>query len=636
MKYSNALSSLKNVLKSQGKLIPSSYVLNNLKINKPYSTVFPVDNRLHVNFQKNIVQKSPFPLPKQNFTTSIKTSVIEIDGVRFALEKSGVTFNDIGGFDDAKRECQDIIDFLKNPSSFDKSNIQIPRGIIIKGNEDIGKSKIASAIAAESNVLSMTVHAGQLISLGVAGQEKLFRHLEQFASPSCVLIVKNIHLFTELQNENINEINAIQNFLSFVDNSSNIVIIGTSDSNNFAGPLMKTGRFEHILLRMPTESERYEILEIKTRDRRLDESVNLAKLASITAGFTPAKIESWVSKAARISRSKNEASITIESFIDAFISIQRGSIGASHISLEKKRSVAIHEAGHALLAHKLGFELIFVSILKVNDEGVNCLHLYDEYQQTKHNLFSWIGILLAGRAAEIVKDNIQLGSESDLNTVKSYLQHMILNEGMGTCILGSNYYEDSSQLANLLLEHAVKIIKENEHELDNLTNALIENEIVYGHDIAKICQGEKINRNHFHSNTNKKSSLVTNGLFNVNTASESSKIVTINLPNNIGTLNSEQVANALKIKLDYIDALQLDFYGNLLIHFTHDYDDHEHFENENSIEADFLKNDVVMVYIREWSKGSPPYVCIQQESIEKFYKIVNESNSQPEIIMTGC
>lgn len=610
MKYVTALNSLKNLVKQQNPR-NLSLALNLLENKTNITNQLSAWHRfsLNLNLQHNSYKNLRPILSQHYFSTSTKQSVIEINNHYFSMEKSHKTFNDIGGLQDVKNQCEEIIDFLKNYKNTSISS-SIPKGIILKGSSNIGKSNMAFAIAAQANVLYMDVDACQLIDIGMNGQEKLFKHLEQFAP--CVLVVKNIDLLTELsKNTNIKHLNAINNFLKFIDKSENIVVIGTTSAQILADKLVKPGRFEQILMRLPTELERCEIIAGYLRQKPLDNTVNLERLGSLSSGFSDAKIQAWIEKASRMANINNSRALTNKIFIDAFIAIQRGCIGSSHISLEKKHAVAIHEAGHALIAHKLGFEVIFATILKANDEGVNSLNLPDEYQNTRTNILSCLAILLGGRAAETVKNHVQLGSQDDLQKVKKTISHMMEHEGMGACILGSNCVSDAVELANSLMKHVIDMIKENEYELDNLINALVEHEVIYGDDIGKICKGENIQTNNESSiNKNNTNYIVKHSLFNQKKSLQDVYVTTF------GKLTKQNTAAVLKIEPEEIDYFYLDLQGNLQIHLVKAFDDHRHFEEV--IEDDLLDEGIESYYVRQWCTNAAPYLRIENESKDKF------------------
>lgn len=426
-------------------------------------------------------------------------------------DKPNVTFKDVAGLEEIKEELQETIDFLNNSTKYKKMGARIPKGILFYGPPGTGKTLLAKAVAGETNSTFLYASGSEFVEKYVGVGAKRVRTLFERAkkeAPSIIFIDEIDAIGAKRNLDSNNEKDQTLNQLlvemdGFNTNETVIVIGATNRIDLLDEALLRPGRFDrHIYVGNPNLKAREQILEVHTRNKPLDKSIDIKAIARKTMGLSGAQLANIANEAAIIAVRRNKSSISINEFDAAIERVLAGlEIKNPTVLQKEKETVAIHEAGHALVSKILGTEVVQkISIIPRGHALGYVLKFPEEerYLLTKSELNNKITCLLAGRAAEeIIFNEITTGAKDDLNKATNIAREMVCSYGMsdlGTMALDDIFIKYNSEIIRQEIkkitderyEEAKRLIEENKDLLLQIANVLLEKETIDSDELDEI------------------------------------------------------------------------------------------------------------------------------------------------------
>ena len=437
-----------------------------------------------------------------------------------------VTFKDVAGLAGAKQEVEEIVSFLKNPSKYTVLGGKIPKGALLVGPPGTGKTLLAKAVAGEANVpffsLSGSDFVEMFVGVGASRVRDLFRQAKEKAP--CIVFIDEVDAIGRARGKNINmnsndeRENTLNQLLTemdgFASNSGVIILAATNRADILDKALLRAGRFDRqIYVDLPDLNERKDIFNVHLRPIKIDKSVDAELLARQTPGFSGADIANVCNEAALIAARNDKKFVQKEDFMNAIDRIVGGLERRTKVMTEAERkSIAIHEAGHATISWKLEYAdpLVKVTIVPRGKALGAAWYLPEERQiTTREQLLDEMCATLGGRAAEeLFLGRISTGASNDLERVTKQAYAMVVYFGMSERLPNVNYYDTSGQewgftkpyseeTAKLIdievqriireqYERAKSILTANAKGHDLLAAALLEREVVYSEDVEAI------------------------------------------------------------------------------------------------------------------------------------------------------
>lgn len=446
------------------------------------------------------------------------------------VRKPGVTFKDVAGMENAKKELKETIDFLKDPSKFRKLGAKIPRGVLLVGPPGTGKTLLARAIAGEAEVPFYSISASEFIEMfvGVGASRVRDMFMKAKATQPSIIFIDELDSVGRTRgaglggghDEREQTLNQLLSELDGFEQHEEVIVLAATNRPDVLDPaLLRPGRFDrHVVIDRPGLKDRKAILEVHVKNKVLDENIDLENIARGTPGMSGADLENLANEAALIAIRKEKDRIDTECFEEARDKILMGAVRDDTISEMEKRITAYHEAGHALVSHVLpGTDPLHkVSIIpRGMAMGVTqLLPEEDRHYYPKSFLVNKLCVALAGRGAEkIVFDDVSTGAQNDLKEASSLAEKMVAQWGMsekvGPLSLGrgeehpflgrelaqpKHYSDDMAwlmdqEIRKLIIDaetSAEEILKEKRQQLDNLAEALIKEEVLDKEDVEKI------------------------------------------------------------------------------------------------------------------------------------------------------
>jgi len=441
-------------------------------------------------------------------------------------EKKKVTFKDVAGLSEAKQEVEEIVDFLKNPKKYTELGAKIPKGALLVGPPGTGKTLLAKAVAGEADVpffsLSGSDFVEMFVGVGASRVRDLFRQAKDKAP--CIVFIDEIDAVGRARGRNPSmgsndeRENTLNQLLTEMDgfgsNSGVIILAATNRVDILDKALLRAGRFDRqINVDLPELNDRKEIFIVHLRDIKIDSSVDTEFLARQTPGFSGADIANVCNEAALIAARNGKESVQREDFLNAVDRIVGGLEKKSKVTtVEERRAIAIHEAGHATLSWMLEYAnpLVKVTIVPRGKALGAAWYMPEERQiTTEQQLLDEMCATLGGRAAEdIVLGRISTGAANDLERVTKQAYAMVVYYGMGRKIPNLNYYDATGQdwgfhkpysdeTARLIdeevnriiaeqYERGKKILREYREKHQQLADVLLEQEVIFADDLEKI------------------------------------------------------------------------------------------------------------------------------------------------------
>ncbi|HOY37825.1 MAG TPA: ATP-dependent zinc metalloprotease FtsH [Bacteroidales bacterium] len=436
-------------------------------------------------------------------------------------------FNDVAGLDEAKVEIMEIVDFLKNPKRYTELGGKIPKGALLVGPPGTGKTLLAKAVAGEANVpffsMSGSDFVEMFVGVGASRVRDLFKQAKQKAP--CIVFIDEIDAIGRARgrNPNFNSNDERENTLNqlltemdgFASNSGVIILAATNRADVLDKALLRAGRFDRqIHVELPDLHEREAIFKVHVRPIKLDKDVLLDFLAKQTPGFSGADIANVCNEAALIAARKNNKTVTRQDFLDAVDRIIGGLEKKNKIiSVNEKKTIAYHEAGHAsvgwLLEH--AHPLLKVTIIPRGKALGAAWYLPEERQiTTTEQMLDEICSTLGGRAAEeVFFGKVSTGALNDLERVTKQAFAMVAYFGMNDKIGNLSYYDSTGQTEFSFskpfsektaesIDEEVKLIVEQQYErakelltlhkegIEKLAEKLLEKEVIFGDDLEAI------------------------------------------------------------------------------------------------------------------------------------------------------
>ncbi len=381
-------------------------------------------------------------------------------GRLYAEEDLSVSFNDVAGIDEAVEEVKEVVDFLKSPEKYQKLGGRIPKGVLLVGPPGTGKTLLAKAIAGEAGVpffsLSGSDFVEMFVGVGAARVRDLFQQAQ--AKAPCIIFIDELDALGKTRGGNIigahdereQTLNALLVEMDGFDSNSGVIVMAaTNRPETLDSALMRPGRFDrHVLVDRPDISGREEILKVHVKNVKLDPSVDLKYVASISSGFVGADLANLVNEAALLAARKEKGVVGMEEFNEGVERVTAGLEKKKRVmSAEEKQRVAYHESGHALVAYSLP-NTDPVHKVSIIPRGYAALGYTmqrpdsDRYLMTQSELESQLQILLAGTLAEeLIYTDISTGAQNDLERVTDIARGMVMQFGMSR--LGKVNYRES-------------------------------------------------------------------------------------------------------------------------------------------------------------------------------------------------
>ena len=436
----------------------------------------------------------------------------------------GITFKDVAGQAGAKQEMQEIVDFLKNPQKYTDLGGKIPKGALLVGPPGAGKTLLAKAVAGEAGVPFFSMSGSDFVEMFVGVGASRVRDLFQQAKSKapCIIFIDEIDAVGRARSKNPamggndereNTLNALLTEMDgFGTNSGIITLAATNRADMLDSALMRAGRFDRqIHVDLPDLNERREIFVVHLKPLKLDENLDIDFLARQTPGFSGADIANVCNEAALIAARHNSEKVGKQDFLDAVDRIIGGLEKKTKVMTEaEKKSIAIHEAGHATISWFTEFAnpLVKVSIVPRGRALGAAWYLPEErVLQTKEAMLDEMCSLLGGRAAEeLFIGHISTGAMNDLERTTQQAYAMVAYAGMSDKLPNVNYYrnteysfqkpysettakimdEEVLQLINSQYERAKQILTEHKEGHAQLAQLLVEREVIFADDVERI------------------------------------------------------------------------------------------------------------------------------------------------------
>ncbi|MGM9803057.1 MAG: ATP-dependent zinc metalloprotease FtsH [Muribaculaceae bacterium] len=438
----------------------------------------------------------------------------------------GVTFRDVAGLAEAKTEVAEIVDFLKNPQTYTNLGGKIPKGALLVGPPGTGKTLLAKAVAGEANVpffsLSGSDFVEMFVGVGASRVRDLFRQAKE-KSP-CIVFIDEIDAVGRARgrnasmNSNDERENTLNQLLTEMDgfgtNSGVIILAATNRADILDKALLRAGRFDRqIYVELPDLNDRKEVFKVHLRNVKIDESVDVDLLARQTPGFSGADIANVCNEAALIAARHKKTTVQRQDFMDAVDRIIGGLEKRTKITTaEERRSIAVHEAGHATISWHLQYAnpLIKVTIVPRGKALGAAWYLPEERQITPTQaLLDEMCSTLGGRAAEeLFLGRISTGAANDLERVTKQAYAMVTYFGMSDRLPNISYYdstgqnygftkpfsesraqiidEEVSRIIAEQYERAKEILREKAGGHAELTEVLLSREVIFTEDVERI------------------------------------------------------------------------------------------------------------------------------------------------------
>ena len=441
-------------------------------------------------------------------------------------KSTNVTFDNVAGLEEAKEEVKEIVDFLKNPKKYTALGAKIPKGALLVGPPGTGKTLIAKAVAGEAKVpffsLSGSDFVEMFVGVGASRVRDLFKQAKEKAP--CIIFIDEIDAIGRARGKNPNmgsndeRENTLNQLLTEMDgfgtNSGVIMLAATNRADVLDRALMRAGRFDRqIYVDMPDLNERKEIFEVHLKPLKLEKKLDKDFLARQTPGFSGADIANICNEAALIAARKKKVSVQKQDFLDAVDRIIGGLEKKNKIiTKQEKKTIAYHEAGHATVSWMLEHAnpLVKVTIVPRGRSLGAAWYLPEERSlTTTEQILDEMCAALGGRAAEsIIFNKISTGALSDLEKVTKQAMAMVTIYGLDEKIGNVSYYDSQNQgygftkpyseetaktidqeikkIIDGQYERAKAILKKHEDKLHQLSNKLLETEVIFKEDLETI------------------------------------------------------------------------------------------------------------------------------------------------------
>ena len=453
----------------------------------------------------------------------------------FVKGKQNISFKDVGGMDEAKKELEEIVDFLKHPKKYQKVGARTPKGVLLVGPAGTGKTLLARAVAGEANVQFLSIAGSEfmemLVGVGASRARDLFATAKKMA-PS-IIFIDEIDAIGRMRGRNslsshdereqtLNQI--LVEMDGFTQNDNVIVMAATNRGDMLDPALVRPGRFDRrVQVNLPDLEERKFILKIHAKNKKFIKDLDWERVAKRTVGFSGADLENMLNEAAIAVARANKEEVTMEDIEEASMKVKYGPSKKRLQDEKEKKMTAYHEAGHAVLAHVLPYADP-VHRISIVSRGHALGYTFtppekDKLQVVKSELLDDMTVMLGGRAAEILVFSEQTtGVSNDIEQATKIARNMVVRFGMsklGPMNFGSQYENQDYNRAwgepdkpSLKTQEAVDeammtfiteaekratdLLKKYRKQLDAVTEALLEKETLDSDEFTKVMGMEKV------------------------------------------------------------------------------------------------------------------------------------------------
>ncbi len=450
----------------------------------------------------------------------------------YVEKKTGVTFKDVAGQDEAKESLEEIIDFLHNPGKYTEIGAKLPKGALLVGPPGTGKTLLAKAVAGEANVPFFSISGSDFVEMfvgvGASRVRDLFKEASKMAP--CIIFIDEIDTIGKSRDnrmggndEREQTLNQLLAELDGFDPGKGVIVLGATNRPEVLDKaLLRPGRFDRrITIDRPNLAGRLATLQVHTRKIKLAEDVDLNKIALATAGCVGADLANLVNEAALRAVRKGRRLVTQEDLLASFEFVIAGSEKKNSVLTEyEKKLVAYHEVGHAMVAYKQknAEPVQKITIVPHTEGSLGYTLLMPEEDKTnlrtREELMAKITVSMGGRAAEeVVMETMTNGASQDIQEATNIARNMVAMYGMseefGMMALGSvrNQYLDGGYgldcaqdtaavmdkavkaVLDVCYKDAVKVIKANREDMDKVVAYLLEKETITGGEMVAILEG---------------------------------------------------------------------------------------------------------------------------------------------------
>jgi len=435
-----------------------------------------------------------------------------------------ITFDNVEGIEEVKREAKNLVKYLKNPYKYKLMGARMPKGIILYGPPGTGKTLIAKAIAGSAGVPFLAVSGSDFmemyVGVGAKRVKQLFAEANKMAP--CIVFIDEIDGIgakrgQSQSGERDQTINAILTEMDGFNSNNGVMVIAATNRLDILDPaILRAGRFDkHIAVSLPNKEERLAILKLHAQNKKFDESVDLEVIASQTTGFSGADLESLLNESTLIAVNEEKNFVSSKQIDRAFFKIiMEGDVreGQEKRGSKELKLVAWHEAGHALITKLLTKDEVSKVTILASTSGAGGVTFHNPPEGSffsKDDLKNRIAIAYGGRAAEEIlfgdHDHVTVGASSDIQEASKQIKDYIMKYGMsdkfGMLDIGVFEYQsmsndevikEASSLSNEIYKYTLEVLLQNKVYLEEIANELLKKETLLDSDINKILGREEI------------------------------------------------------------------------------------------------------------------------------------------------
>ncbi len=467
---------------------------------------------------------------RDQFDGGILGNFVKSQAKKHDRSKQRTTFDEVAGLENAKAELQEIVDFLKSPEKFQRLGGRIPKGVLLNGPPGTGKTLLARAVAGEAGVPFYSIAGSEFIQMFVGVGASRVRDMFKTAKENspCILFIDEIDAVGRIRgaglggghDEREQTLNQILTEMDGFSPSESVIVLAATNRPDVLDPaLLRPGRFDrHVTVDRPTKKGRIEILKVHSRNIPLNDDVDLDGIARGTVGMSGADLANLVNEAALLATREDKDKVDMADFDAARDKVLRGAKREEIISEKEKRLTAYHEVGHALVAWLIP-EADPVHKVTIIPRGralgvTQFLPTEERMSFYERDIRAMLAVGMGGRAAErLMFDDLSAGVADDLKRATRLARMMVSQFGMSERIgpvsfrdadehpflggqtgEGRDHSEHTAQLideevARILREEdnrAYTVLAEHRDELERLTEALIEREVLSVAEIENI------------------------------------------------------------------------------------------------------------------------------------------------------
>ncbi|KKQ64679.1 MAG: ATP-dependent zinc metalloprotease FtsH [Candidatus Shapirobacteria bacterium GW2011_GWF1_38_23] len=435
----------------------------------------------------------------------------------FIKGKQNLSFKDVAGVEEAKKDLEEVVDFLKHPEKYRKMGARAPRGVLLVGPAGVGKTLLAKAVAGEANVPFYSMAGSEfmemLVGVGASRVRDLFGTAKK--AGKAIIFIDEIDAIGRMRGgmdgghgEREQTLNQILVEMDGFETNTAVVVLAATNRGDLLDPaLLRPGRFDRrVILEMPDLKDREEIIKIHAKGKPFVKDVNWTTVARRTVGFSGADLENMLNEAAIKAARENKTAVEMVDIEEAALKVKLGSEKRRDQTDEDKLMTAYHEAGHAIV--NFAEDLDPVHRISIVSRGMALGFTLippkmDRVHETKSRLIKQMAMAMGGRAAEaLVFDDITTGASSDISHITNIARNMVIEWGMTE--LGPIHWgpqvdiedfgkawmepakisdemqgkvdEEIKKLVNTALVRAETLLKKNRKKLDELAKLLVEKE----------------------------------------------------------------------------------------------------------------------------------------------------------------